>query len=281
MGTTLVVSALAMPVALPLAFAVGELVAHALGRHVESATFRSYRIGLAFGLVFMTLFFFRRSRAEAREAALSAEARIRELENKRLEAQLAALTAEMNPHLLFNALNTVAALIPESPARAEEVVLQLAALYRGVLASSRKATHPLGDELGLCRAYLDVERARFGDRLDVRLDVDEDVDVRAIEVPVLLLQPFVENAVKHGLSQRARGGSVRLSVRAAADSLESIVEDDGVGLGASTSAGAGTAIANCRARLALTYGGRARLDVEPRAGGGTRVTVTIPLRAVA
>jgi two-component sensor histidine kinase len=269
-------SALVMPFSFPLGYAAGGLVAHLLGVEWGAASFRSYRIGLGFGLVIIALFFFQRTRSEAREAARAAEDRIRDLENARLQAQLAALTAEMNPHLLFNALNTVASLIHGDPDRAEEVVLQLSALYRGVLRSSGSATHSLHDEVRLCEAYLQVERARFGERLEVSVDVEDAGDTAQIQVPVLILQPFVENAIKHGFSHRARGGSVRLEVRRSGDRIDARVEDDGVGFGHSPEAGAGKAIANCRERLALTYGEKAQLEVGPRAGGGTCVTVSFP-----
>ncbi len=218
----------------------------------------------------LALFFYQRMRTQSRE-------QIRDLENARLQAQLAVLTAEMNPHLLFNALNTVASLIHGDPDRAEEVVLQLSSLYRGVLRSSGSATHSLREEVQLCEAYLQVERARFGERLAVSVVVDDAALAAKVQIPVLLLQPFVENAIKHGFSHRARGGSVRLEVSMRDTEVHAIIEDDGVGFGQSPEAGAGKAIANCRERLTLTYGGRAALEVGERAGGGARVTVTFPV----
>jgi anti-sigma regulatory factor (Ser/Thr protein kinase) len=266
-----------MPLALPLGFAAGGLVAHVLGADWESPNFRSYRVGIGLGLVVAALFFFQRSRMKARDATLAAEVQIRELENLRLQAQLSALTAEMNPHLLFNALNTVASLIHRDPHRAEEVIVQLADLYRGVLCSAGSATHPLEDELRLCDAYLQVEHARFGDRLVREFDIDPSIDTQAIRVPVLILQPFVENAVKHGLSQRTRGGKVRLEVRMNGQHLDITVDDDGVGFGESPERGTGKGIANCKERLSLTYGARASLVLGAREGGGTRVVVSLPM----
>jgi anti-sigma regulatory factor (Ser/Thr protein kinase) len=266
-----------MPLALPLGFAAGGLVAHGLGADWESLDFRSYRVGIGLGLVMAALFFFQRSRLEARDAHLAAEAQIRELENRRLQAQLSALTAEMNPHLLFNALNTVASLIHRDPDRAEEVIVQLADLYRGVLRCAGSATHPLEDELRLCDAYLQVEHARFGDRLVRELDIDPSINTQAIRVPVLVLQPFVENAVKHGFSRRARGGKVRVELRMNGKHLDMTVDDDGVGFGESPERGTGKGIANCKERLSLTYGTRASLEVGAREGGGTRVVVSLPM----
>lgn len=276
-GFHFLVGAAIMPLALPLGFAAGGLVARFLGADWESPDFRSYRVGIGLGLLIAAMLFFQRSRMEARNATLAAEAKIRELENRRLQAQLSALTAEMNPHLLFNALNTVASLIHRDPDRAEEVVVQLADLYRGVLCAAGAATHPLADELRLCDAYLQVEHARFGDRLVRELDIDPSIDMQAIRVPVLVLQPFVENAVKHGFSQRARGGKVRLEVRMNGKHLDVTVDDDGVGLGQSPERGMGKGIANCKERLSLTYGARASLVVGAREGGGTRVVVSLPM----
>jgi len=266
-----------IPVALPSAFAAGRFVARSLGIDWGALDSGSYRLGIGMGLVLTTLFFLRKSGMDAKDAARAAEARANELENGRLRAQLAALTAEMNPHLLFNALNTVAALIHRDPDRAEEVVVQLSELYRGVLRSARSATHRLADELRLCDAYLRIEHARFGQRLVGEIAVDPAIDTEAILVPVLVLQPFVENAVQHGFSQRARGGKVRVDLRMNGPRLDIVIEDDGVGFGKSSRAGAGKAISNCRERLALAYDDRARLEIGPRAEGGARVVLSLPV----
>jgi len=266
-----------MPLALPLGLVVGSALARQLGASWNFPDVRSYRIGIGFGLIVTALFFFQRSRADAREAARAADARIRDLENRRLQAQLAALTAEMNPHLLFNALNTVASLIHSDPDRAEEVVVQLAGLYRGVLRSARSATHSLRDELSICEAYLKVEQARFGERLGVMLDIAPALDVDGIQVPVLILQPFVENAIKHGIAPRACSGCVRLEVRLQGLRVYATIDDDGIGIGHSPDKGAGTAISNCQERLALTYGKEAGLTVRAREAGGTRVDLWLPV----
>jgi len=266
-----------IPLALPSAFAAGGVVARMLGMDWGELDSGSYRIGVGFGLVMTTVFFFQRSAAQARESARAAEVRMSELENRRLRAQLAALTAEMNPHLLFNALNTVAALIHRDPDGAEEVVVQLSGLYRGVLRSAQLTTHALEYELRLCDAYLRIEHARFGERLRGEIDIDPAIDVHATRVPVLVLQPFVENAVRHGFSQRVRGGTVRVALRKNGSRIDITVDDDGVGFGQSSHRGEGKAIANCKERLALTYGGRASLEVGARSEGGTRVFVSVPI----
>jgi signal transduction histidine kinase len=273
------VAGIAMPFALRVGFSVEGAVARWLGFAWARPNFGSYRVGLGFGLLLMLLFFFLRAQSEAREAARVADARIKSLEASRLEARLAALTAEMNPHLLFNALNTVASLIHTDPDRAEDVVLQLSDMYRGVLRASGEATHALDEELRLCQAYLKIEEARFGERLGARIEVAPDVALGSIQVPVLILQPFVENAVKHGISTRGRGGNVQIRVAERDQLLTICVQDDGVGIGNSGHQGAGRAMSNCKDRLKLTYGERAQLNVGEAAGGGTEVVIEIPMTA--
>ena len=272
-----VIAACILPLALPVGLAVGSRLAHYTGAGWSRSVEHTYRMGIGFGLVITALFFFQRSRADARDAARTAQARIRELENLRLAAQLAALSAEMNPHLLFNALNTVASLIHSDPDRAEEVVIQLSELYRGVLRSARASMHSLRDELAICEAYLNVEKARFGERLMAAVHVAPDIAADQVRVPVLIVQPFVENAVKHGFASRMGPGMVSLDVRKQEGLLVVTVDDDGVGLGQSPQLGAGKATANCRERLRLSYGNRASIDIGPRPGGGTRVSLRLPI----
>jgi signal transduction histidine kinase len=291
-GGYLLAAVVFLPFALPLGFLAGAATARAYGvswgprgygTGVASYGFswgpdlHSYRVAIGFGVAMMMLYAFQRTQGEARERAQAAEARVREHEAARLQARLAALTSEMNPHLLFNALNTVASLVHTDPERAEDVILQLSELYRGLLCSSGAATHDLGEELAICEAYLRLEQARFGPRLQADVGVDPALANRPIPIPILVLQPFVENAVTHGISQRARGGRVSVSARLLDSCVELCVEDDGVGLGQSTHRGSGKAMANCRNRLSLAYGDRARLDVSERGGGGTKVVVSIPV----
>ena len=145
------------------------------------------------------------------------------------EAELTALRAQINPHFLFNALNTVSSLIAEQPDAAEETLQSLAGLFRDVLTASGRAHVPLRDELGLVRRYLDVEEARFGDKL--RVTVDADAAVLDREVPAFAVQTLVENAVKHGLERKRGGGRLALTARADGDgALVVTVADTGVGI---------------------------------------------------
>jgi LytS/YehU family sensor histidine kinase len=184
----------------------------------------------------------------------------------------------MNPHLLFNALNTVAALIPTDAARAEDTIVRLSELYRGVLESSRRTSHSLATELELCMNYLNVEQARLGSRLRTELIVDPAIDPVSVQVPVLTLQPLVENAVRHGIGPRASGGTIRLRIQSTPEAgLLVSVEDDGVGFGNSARRGSGTALENCRQRLRLGYGERGGLSISAGQSGGTTVQVRLPL----
>jgi LytS/YehU family sensor histidine kinase len=159
--------------------------------------------------------------------------------------------------------------------------VRLAELYRGVLASTKRVTHALDEELRICEAYLIVEQARFGERLHSRIEISEELRRTGPPVPVLLLQPLVENAVKHGLAPRGTGGAVSIRGRVVDRALELAVEDDGVGLGGSSQPGDGTGIVNARKRLQLSYGERASLELTPRPEGGTAAVLRIPLEAEA
>jgi two-component system sensor histidine kinase AlgZ len=274
-GVTFVQAILLMPLGMSTGFRLAGWVAPLVGSTFHTPDAADWRFGALLGVLISGLFFLWLMRVDATEAARTSELRLRDAENQRLVAQLDALTARMNPHLLFNALNTVAALIHHDPDGAEQTLLRLSDLYRGVLAVGGANTHALAEELRLCRAYLDVERARFGDRLRTRVEVDEEAAAQVL-VPILLLQPLVENAVRHGLSSRM-AGEVAILGRREADRMELVVEDDGVGPGGSALIGAGTAVATCRERLRLRYGESAALSIEARAGGGARVVIRFPV----
>ncbi len=189
------------------------------------------------------------------------------------EAELRALRAQINPHFLFNSLNTVADLIVRDPVRAETMTLRLASVFRHVLAHSSRPLTTVRDEIDFLRAYLSIEEARFGDRLRVKLAVAPDIAGEA--VPSLILQPLVENALKHGLAPKPGPGSLIVSVCAEGGVLRLEVEDDGVGPGERSDSG-GVGLANVRERLATLYQDRASVTMEKREGGGCRVTVRIP-----
>ena len=173
---------------------------------------------------------------------------------------MATLESQLNPHFLFNALNTVRALISEDPAEARRAVTLLSALLRQTLATARAATHALADELELAETYLALERLRFGDRLAVRVEAEP--EALGVAVPALLVQTLAENAVKHGVARRRDGGEVAVTATVRGDRL-SVRVTNPASVSASPSAeGTGTGLANARERLALLHGDRARLTLR-------------------
>jgi hypothetical protein len=203
--------------------------------------------------------------------------RFRAEELKRLvsQAELRALQAQINPHFLFNALNTLYGTIDRTSYAARRLVLNLADIFRYFLQDNR-AMIPLSEELHIVEAYLEIEALRLGDRLSTELDVSESVGSTLI--PVLSIQPLVENAVKHGVA--AKPGRGRVSVRATetATGLQIVIEDTGQGFhqrNTPSQNGTGLGLENVRRRLELCYGPAGRLDIES-SDSGTKVAFTIP-----
>jgi two-component system, LytTR family, sensor kinase len=192
------------------------------------------------------------------------------------EAELRALRAQVNPHFLFNALNSIANLIAANPAGAEAMTLRLAKVFRHVLASSLRLLTSVQEEAEFLRTYLQIEEARFGDRLHVEIEVAP--EVAADHMPSLVLQPLVENALKHGLAPKPGPGHLWISARALGDQLCLKVEDDGLGIGSGMRpATNGVGLTNVTRRLAALYQERAQVSLERRdPGGGTRVTILLP-----
>ena len=200
--------------------------------------------------------------------------RLRSLEVQRLvsQAELRALQSQINPHFLFNALNTLYGTIPREAAGARRTVLNLADIFRYFL-QSEKTFIPLGEELQIVRAYLEIEALRLGARMSTELDVDD--AALAFPIPILSIQPLVENAVKHGIAANPVPGWLRLRIRALTDALEISVEDSGGGPQPGSSSGAGVGLANVTRRLELCYGAEAA--VRFRSGPeGTKVEFRIP-----
>ena len=206
-------------------------------------------------------------------------ARDQELRASRLEAQLAtaqlaALRMQLHPHFLFNALNGVSALIHGDPDAADEMLERLGALLRLSLERGDEQEIPLRDELGFIAQYLELERLQYADRLRVAIDVpDELLDAR---VPAFILQPLVENALRHGIAPKAEGGTVRIRAEARRAMLEITVLDDGYGPQATPRKGIG--LANVRDRLRARFGDDAALALEARPEGGATARLTLPLR---
>jgi signal transduction histidine kinase len=209
------------------------------------------------------------------------EAREREAQQARLaqqlaEARLGALRMQLNPHFLFNSLNAITVLVRDQDTRTASRMLELlGGVLRQVLHGEPRQEVPLDDELRFLERYLAIEQVRFSDRLRVRWAVDD--ALRDARVPEFVLQPLVENAVRHGVARRADAGTIEVSARAEDDVLLLGVRDDGPGYDPAT-AGAGVGLANVRARLETLFGDAARLELTPAEGGGTLATVRLPLR---
>ena len=220
-----------------------------------------------------------RSYAELRgeqERALRAEARAH-------QARLQALRYQLNPHFLFNALNGVSTLVTEGRAReATAMLARLSEFLRLTLENDGAPEVPLADEVDFVRRYLEVEKARFGDRLRTRFDVTG--DVLSAAVPALVLQPLVENAVKHAVAPQEGGALVAVRARREGGDLVVEVRDDGPGLGdgggvdrASTE-GLGVGLTNVHDRIRELYGDAGRLDLDEAEGGGLVVRLRVPFR---
>jgi signal transduction histidine kinase len=202
--------------------------------------------------------------------------RNRELQAARLESQLMRarldmLRNQLEPHFLFNALNAIAELVHRDPDTAEQLIEDLADLLRRALDAGADEVS-LGVELQLLEAYCAIERARLGERLRINRDIDP--ATYQARVPVLLLQPLVENAVRYAVQPRAAGGSLVVRTRRFDDRLLLEVEDDGPGLSATVREGIG--LSNIRSRLAALYGASHRFELSPSATGGSRVSVELP-----
>lgn len=204
--------------------------------------------------------------------------REREVHAARLEAELAsarldALTAQLQPHFLFNTLNSISTLMRRDVDAAEEMLTHLGDLLHRTLRLGDRHEVTLAEELELLQHYLDIMKIRFEDRLTVRTDVGP--GVASALVPHLVLQPLVENAIRHGISRRPGAGLLELSAHADGDSLEISVRDDGEGLGGGAE---GIGLSNTRRRLRQLYGDAHAFTLTPAAGGGLRVNLRIPLR---
>lgn len=213
------------------------------------------------------------SHAEARREE---ERQAERLAGQLAEARLALLQRQVHPHFLFNALQAISTLLHRDPATADALLVRLSDLLRAMLENASGQTLSLKTELELTRRYLEIEQARFGDRLAVTWDVDE--TLLETPVPSLVVLPLVENAIRHGLSPKIGPGRLTVSAAAEGTSLVVTVSDDG--LGATIPLRPGVGIANTRERLEALYGSRASLETETAPGEGFSARVKAPLPEV-
>jgi sensor histidine kinase YesM len=236
---------------------------------------QSLLLGLVFGGIAVGFFWLRQ-----RNTTLEIELQGRELarleaEKQALAAQLRMLQAQIEPHFLFNSLANVAALIEADPKLAASLLDALIRYLRSSLTRTRADGGTLGDEVALLTSYLDVLKIRMGERLVYAFDIAP--ELLAAAFPPMLLQPLVENAIRHGLEPKVAGGCVTVSARRQGDSLQIQVADDGLGFGEAP--GEGIGVANIRARLSAIYGPAARLELSSEAGTGVTATMSLPAGA--
>lgn len=228
-------------------------------------------MGLLYGLVVLA-----ESRAAAIAAAQKRATENAELRGRLSEAHLQALRLQLQPHFLFNTLHAASALIDSRPSSARRILTDLGDLLRASLDRGSEPEVALRRELDLLQRYLDIQRIRFGDRLAFRVEAPS--ECLDLAVPVMMLQPLVENAIRHGLADRPGVGEVRVTAETRGSVLKILVADDGVGL---TAGGLreGVGLGNTRARLERLYGSASGLEIEPGGQRGVRVSIHLPARA--
>ncbi len=226
---------------------------------------------------YYVLVYYRRHQRSELQAAQS-EARAARLEAGRIEAHLSALRMELQPHFLFNTLNSISGLVRRSEnQQAVQMLARLGDLLRITLDRRSEHTVPLEEELDFLRRYLEIEQIRFRDRLEVELAVAD--DCLDLHVPTLILQPLVENALRHGIARVPGPGNLTVSARLTGGNLELAVSNSGPpGVTSVAIRREGIGLSNTRARLRELYGAEARLTLEGAAEGGTVARVTLPAR---
>ena len=210
---------------------------------------------------------------------LAAELRLERLEKSASEARLNALRMQLDPHFLFNALNTISSQVERDPKLARRMIEHLGDLLRLSLESKDRQEVPLAEEMAFLEHYLAIQKIRFGDHL--RIETQIAPEVKCAFVPCLFVQPLVENAIRHGISRRASGGTVIVSAHRDGNRLDIRVLDDGVGLptGWTLEKSGGVGLSVTRQRVAGLYpDGETCFSVNRRASGGTEVEISLPLR---
>jgi LytS/YehU family sensor histidine kinase len=212
---------------------------------------------------------------EREKEALRLQLHAAGLQTQLARAQLSALKNQLQPHFLFNTLNAIVVLVRQQRGRqAEEMLGHLGDLLRCVLEDVDAQEVPLRRELEYLQLYLSIEKVRFQDRLTVKITTEPELLMAA--VPHLVLQPIVENAIRHGIGRSSTAGQIRISARRIESALEIQVEDDGPGLPANFFEGRGIGLTNTRSRLMQLYGDAPRLTIENGARGGVIVTMLVP-----
>jgi len=271
-------------VAIPAGFLLGSKIAGLFGTRdiisiVAHDPAHEWRMlaGSLMVAVFATAFFIFYWRAETYRADLQSERRrAAEALQSETSAKLALLQAQIEPHFLFNTLANAQSVIESDPGTAKAILAHLNQYLRVSLGRTRRAASTLADEIGLVGALLAIARLRLGNRLRYFITVPD--ELKDARLPPLLLQPLVENALKHGIEPAVSGGVIQIDIRRQGDSLRMCVTDSGVGLNANSPEGVG--LANVRGRLVSLYGDRGRLAIYQNEPHGVVAEITMPLQSV-
>jgi len=216
-------------------------------------------------------------KAEAKAEQAHHTAEEESLKRQVVEARMAAMQAQVEPHFLFNTLASIDHLIETDPARASTMQKNLIALLRASMPAMREKSTNLGRELEVVRPYLEILKVRMGERLQPQVTVPE--GLYSADFPPMMLQSLVENSIKHGLEPKAEGGSINVSAEVIHGKLAVSVAHTGVGFAKAPTAGTGTGLTNIRERLSLIYGDAAEMKITENAPSGTRVTIVVPYKA--
>jgi hypothetical protein len=222
--------------------------------------------------------------AEVQAARATQTAEAESLKRQVVEARMAAMQAQIEPHFLFNTLASIDHLIETDPTRASQMQKNLIALLRASMPTMRETgasgggARELGRELAVIRPYLEILKVRMEERLTTEIAIPE--GLHSAEFPQMMIQTLVENAIKHGLEPKAEGGHLRVAAEVVHGKLQVTVADTGLGFGKAATAGTGVGLANIRERLQMLYGPRAVLTVAENQPSGTVVTITVPYRTV-
>ncbi len=225
-----------------------------------------------FGTVAVVYFTLKENAEQMAAKLIEKELNEERLIRMKMEAEIQALQAKINPHFLFNTLNSIASLISENPKAAEATVEKLSELFRYTLKNAEKNTVSLAEELDIVRTYLEIEKVRFGDRL--QYDIACDAAVGDFRIPALIIQPLVENSIKHGIATELRGGTIHVKATQTGKECLISVVDDGKGFDETKSVN-GFGLRSIEERLQLLYGESASLRIVP--DSRTHFLITIPI----
>jgi len=249
----------------------GRDIRHMFGERLEGVSI-TMGLGIGFGCVVVAWYILREKHARERERMTRAEAERHQLEKNVLEARLALMQAQVEPHFLFNTLANVQHLVETDPPEASRVLDSLIKYLRAALPQMRESTTNLGRELEMARAFLEINRVRMGSRLQFAIEVPETLKTHAF--PPMMLISLVENAVKHGVDPCCDCGTITIRAREDEGRLRVSVEDTGEGI--KPKKGGGVGLSNIRERLKALYGTSARLVIEEREPRGVVASIEVP-----